>query len=220
MDATFNVYVANKGNGDAKIDIALVDGTASNLADEDYIIYKQIVKQDTSLTIIKDVTLTASESLVVNSDLAGVTVVVEGYEQDEASSSDGYPLLRKLTETGITWSDFISDGSGDTTGAYSLQTQLPAGAIPLGVKITVSEAFNGPVSDTIQVGVSGDSDRFSEVTDQSVASIGTIGFMPAPDALDGISAAQTVVCIVTDGSQYEDVSAGEIDVEIPYIATE
>jgi hypothetical protein len=107
----------------------------------------------------------------------------------------------------------------DATGYVDLSTQLLAGAIPLGFKAVVHTAFIGNVSAAIQVGVSGDLDRFSSVADQSVFTAGTVGAGAPADAADGIGAAQTVRVTVTGGTDFTAITAGSMTVTVYYIET-
>jgi len=221
IDANVDVKVVNKGAETAEISIAIVDGGATDLADEDYIVYKAKLAPETALLEdgLTNIDLTAAESIVVNTNRSDVTCVVTGVEQDEASSSDGFPLLRKITSQSLDHAAFTDNE--DTTGYIDITTQLPAGAVPLGWKATVSEAFDGDTTATIQVGIDGNLDMFSAVTDQSVAAIGTVGSVVDTDACDGIAAAQTVRVTVTGGADFTTIlgDAGTMVVEVYYIAT-
>jgi len=108
----------------------------------------------------------------------------------------------------------------DATGYVDLATQLPAGAIPLGFKAVVHTAFAGNTSAVIQVGVSGDLDRFSSVTDQSVFTAGVVGAGAPADAADGMNAAQTVRVTVTGGTDFTAITAGSMTVTVYYIETQ
>lgn len=108
----------------------------------------------------------------------------------------------------------------DATGYIDLSTQLPAGAIPLGVKYIVSEGFAGDTTAVVQTGVSGDLDRFSSVTDQSVLTDSTVvGHVVPADTCDGIGAAQTVRVTVTGGADWGNITAGTMLVCLYYIQT-
>lgn len=109
----------------------------------------------------------------------------------------------------------------DTTGYVDLSEQLPAGAIPLGWKAVVSTGFTGDTSAVLQAGVSGDLDRFSAVTDQSVLAAGTVGAssLGQSDVLDGIGGAQSIRLTVTGAADFSSISAGELTFYQYYLRT-
>jgi len=108
----------------------------------------------------------------------------------------------------------------DATGYVDLATQLPKGAVPLATKFVVTTGFTGDTTATVQAGVSGDLDRFTEQTDQSVLAAGTVGSTPPADCCDGIGAAQTIRITVTGSADFSNISAGEMTVYVYYIETE
>lgn len=124
------------------------------------------------------------------------------------------PKVKKLRQE-LVLADFTDNTNA--TGYADFDSQLPAGAIPLAWKAVVSAGFAGNVSAVMQVGVAGDLDRFSNVTDQSVFAAGTVGSRVADDALDGIAAAQTPRVTVTASADFTAVSAGAMVVELYYI---
>ena len=109
----------------------------------------------------------------------------------------------------------------DTTGYIDFDDDLPAGAIPLGWKSVVATGFTGDTTAVMQVGVSGDLDRFSAVTDQSVLAAGTVGAsaLGQSDCLDGIAAAQTPRITVTGAADFSSISAGAMTVSLYYLRT-
>jgi hypothetical protein len=216
MDSNCDIFITNKGKGNASVNIALVDGLAASLADEDYIVYKKEIQQNKEIKI-EGVNLTSTQSVVAYSDIPGVTVGVYGVEQDQASTSDGYPLLRKITSQSLAYGDFTDNE--DATGYIDVTTQLPAGALPLGFKAVVTTGFTGDTTATIQVGVATDLDRFSLNTDQSVLAAASVGSLAATDGADGMNAAQTIRVTVTGGADFTSISAGVMTVEVYYIAT-
>lgn len=123
-----------------------------------------------------------------------------------------------ITET-VAFGDFTDNT--DTTGYVDLSEDLPAGAIPLGWKAVVATGFTGDTTAVIQVGVSGDLDRFSAVTDQSVLAAATKGAsaLGQSDCLDGIAAAQTPRVTVTGGADFGSITAGEMTVSLYYLRT-
>jgi hypothetical protein len=217
MDATADIIITNKTDSHAKVSVAIVDGAVGAIADEDYILVDKLILQDDTHRI-EDIHMNADEAVVVNSSVAGVVVRVDGIEEDEAGSSV-LPSIQKISES-VAVEDF-TDATA-TTGTLALTTKLPAGAVPIGWKATVTGGFTGDTSATMQLGVSGDADRFSSVTDQSVYAAGTVGAGVPADACDGIAAAQTVLITITSDSDFTDVKTddnGAMTVELYYIAT-
>lgn len=105
----------------------------------------------------------------------------------------------------------------NTTGYIDVTTKLPAGAVPIAWKANVLEGF---AASTISVGVSGDTDRFSADTTQSIATTGEVGStVIAADACKGIGAAVTVRVTVTEDSDFGDLVAGSMKLFVYYIKT-
>lgn len=128
-------------------------------------------------------------------------------------SGDG---IKTIAQT-VAFGDFTDNAN--TTGYVDLDVQLPAGAIPLGVKYVVATGFTGDTTAVVQTGVAGDLDRFSSVTDQSVLAAATVGHGVAADACDGINAAQTIRVTVTGAADFTSIAAGSMKVELRYIET-
>lgn len=112
----------------------------------------------------------------------------------------------------------MTDGGG-TSGTKDLTATLPAGAMVLGWKAVVATGFTGDTSATMIVGVSGDTDRFSDVTTPSVFAAGTVGARPNDEALNGIDAAVTVRVTITSAADFTNVAAGSLTLTIYYLAT-
>lgn len=138
-----------------------------------------------------------------------------GYVDLNAAAPTGN-RVKSIKQT-VAFGDF-TDGGG-AAGTIDLDEQLPAGAIPLGVKYVVATGFTGDTTAVVKTGVSGDDDRFSSVTDQSVLAAGTVGHGVPADACDGIGAAQTVRVTVTGGADWGSVAAGSMEVELFYLET-
>lgn len=122
--------------------------------------------------------------------------------------------IAALTETiGATMTD-----GGTTSGTQAFAGTIPARAIPFGSGEVTSVAFSGNTSATIQVGITGDVDRFSVDTGQSVFATGTKGsFVTAADALDGASAAQTPLVTITSTDDFTNVNTlGRAAVSVYY----
>ena len=127
------------------------------------------------------------------------------------------PVAKLVSQT-LNIASFTDGGSTagyiDFTGAG-----LPAGAIVLGWEADVAEAFAGDSSAAIQVGVSGDPDKFTADTSQSAFAIGVRGSAAAPATSYQASAVQPRVTI-TSGSDFTLVTAngdGELTVTIFYL---
>lgn len=121
----------------------------------------------------------------------------------------------RVIEEAVAFGNFTDDGG--LSGHVDLAVQLPAGAIPLGATYEVATGFTGDGSATVQAGVAGDEDRFASVIDQSVFAAATVGHGVAPDAADGIDAAQTLRITVTGGADFTSISAGAMTVRVAYI---
>ena len=99
--------------------------------------------------------------------------------------------------------------------------QIPAGAIPLGFKAVVATGFTNDGSAVIDVGVSGDANRFTADSTQSVFAAATVGSNAlAVDACDGMNAAQTIRVTVTGGADFTSINAGSMVVTVYWVETE
>lgn len=130
------------------------------------------------------------------------------------------PQVRVVSEA-IAVGDFTDDAG--TSGHKDLVATLPAGAVLLGWKYVGSGAFDGDTSAVMQVGVSGDTDRFSADATGSVFTVATIGSaVLAADACKGIAAAVTVRVTVTTGADFttcKTAAHGAGTLYLYYIAT-
>ena len=77
---TANVAMCNIGDASVKIRLAIVDGAASDLADEDYIEYGVDIPAGGVLERT-GLTLSAGETVVVWADKNTIVVRVHGYEE-------------------------------------------------------------------------------------------------------------------------------------------
>ena len=77
---TANVAMCNIGDASAKIRLAIVDGAAADLADEDYIEYDVDIPSGGVLERT-GLTLSAGESVVAWADKNTIVVRVHGYEE-------------------------------------------------------------------------------------------------------------------------------------------
>lgn len=109
----------------------------------------------------------------------------------------------------------FTDG-GSTAGTMATGVQIPAGAICLGYKAEVSEAFAGDTTGTLEVGDAGDADRFSGATDPSVYTTGTKNSeLPAGQAF--CATASDVIIKITGTADWGNVTAGKIKITMYYV---
>lgn len=114
----------------------------------------------------------------------------------------------------------FTDNAGTATGYKDFATALPAGAQVIGWQVDVRTGFTGDTTAVVQIGVSGNLDRFSALTTVSVLAAAVLGAQ-APAATDNtyLSADTTVRVTVTGSADFTSISAGEMDVKILYIPT-
>lgn len=138
---------------------------------------------------------------VVNRDVDGYAIVEFDTESDEFI----------IAET-VAFGDF-TDGGG-TSGHVDLATALPAGVSVSSWQAVVATGFTGDTTAVMQVGVSGNVDRFTQVTTGSVLAAGTIGSDAAAVSGDPsyVDTAATVRVTVTGASDFGLISAGEMTV--------
>lgn len=131
---------------------------------------------------------------------------------------DTDPQFNVLAET-VVLADFTDNT--DTTGYADLSTQLPEGAVVLGWQADVKTGFSGDTTATVQVGESGNIDRFSAKTDNSCLTADVVGTAaPAVAANQGyLAGAVTPRVTVTGGSDFGGISAGEMDIKLIYAPT-
>jgi len=150
-----------------------------------------------------------TDSTIISADIKDGTVAVGDLAVPKYGSSTSQTLLYNA----------FTDNT-DATGYIDFTTdQVPAGAIPLGFKAVVTTGFTGNTTAVIEVGVAGDTDRFSSVTDQSVLAAATVGAGAATDAADGMNAAQTIRVTVTGATDFTTISAGNMTVYVYWLAT-
>lgn len=78
--ATVNVLVCNRGAEAVIVNLALVYGTAANLADEDYVEFGVTIPANGVLERT-GLVLSANETVVARADKASVSVRVNGYTE-------------------------------------------------------------------------------------------------------------------------------------------
>ncbi len=130
--------------------------------------------------------------------------------------------IRKISQL-IRFGDFTDDGS-DGIGDLSMNTQIPAGSFIIGCKATVKTGFTGEGSAaTMKVGTTKDNDEISGNTAIDVftaaRNLVKAAFISADAGLIAVSSAQTVYVGVTVTSDFTNVSAGLMLVEVYYFST-
>lgn len=128
---------------------------------------------------------------------------------------DTDPLFNVLAET-VTLADF-TDGT-DATGYADLSNSIPEGSVVLGWQADVKTGFSGDTSAAVQVGESGNVDRFSAVTANSCLTADVVGSAaPTVSANQGyLAAAVTPRVTITGASDFGNFAAGEMDIKVLY----
>jgi len=126
----------------------------------------------------------------------------------------GNVAARKLVSQVLDIGDFTDNG--DATGYIDFTSgTIPAGSIVVGWKAVVATGFTGDTTAAIEVGVSGDTDAYSEDTAQSVLGAGTVG--SAARALEAfVGSVATPRVTVTGGADFGNISAGQMTVTLYY----
>ncbi len=130
--------------------------------------------------------------------------------------------IRKVSQL-IRFGDFTDDGS-DGIGDLTLNTQIPAGSFILGCKATVKTGFTGEGSTaTMKVGTTKDNGQISGNSTLDVftaaRNLVAAAFISSDAGLIAVSSAQTVYIGVTVSTDFTDVSAGLMLVEVYYFST-
>jgi hypothetical protein len=127
-----------------------------------------------------------------------------------------FGMIKSIVSQVLDYDDFTDND--DATGYVDFDTDLPAGAMPIGWRAVVTEGFTGDTTAVMEVGIDGDEDKYSANTEQSCFAAGTVGSLAlAAAALTDHDEAQTPRVTVTGGSNFGDVDAGSMQVEIFYI---
>ena len=122
-------------------------------------------------------------------------------------------FLNRLDSQTLVYSDFTDNG--DATGYVDFDTDLPANAIVVGWKAVVSTGFTGDTTAVVQVGISGDLDKYSGVTTASVLAAATVGALGNTDS-ELSTVAKTPRVTVTGGADFSSISAGSMVVSLYY----
>ena len=109
----------------------------------------------------------------------------------------------------------FTDG-GSTSGYKDFATQIPEGCNITGWQADVRTGFTGDTTAVVQVGVSGNTDRFSVKTTNSVLAADVVGGSPGASSTDYsyLESATTVRVTVTGGADFTSIAAGEMDMKI------
>ncbi len=149
---------------------------------------------------------------------AKVTMSGEATLANDGTLTLAAPAVRALTSQTLAYGDFTDNE--DATGYVDFDSDLPAGAIPLGWKAVVGTGFTGDTTAVISVGIAGNLDAFSADTAQSVLAAATVGSSAlAAEACAGIGATATPRVTVTGASDFSSISAGSMTVTLYYIDT-
>lgn len=129
--------------------------------------------------------------------------------------------IRKVSQL-IRYGDFTDDG-GDAIGDLSMTTQIPGGSFIIGCKATVKTGFTGDTTATMKVGTSKDA---GDISGNSTINVFTAArnllkaaFISSDAGLIAVSDAQTIFIGVTGGSDFGDITAGLMLVEVYYLST-
>mgnify|MGYP001546677485 FL=1 len=123
-------------------------------------------------------------------------------------------MIQQSVDVTSGWTD-----GGSTSGYIDLTPTIPAGAIPIAWRANVTTAFACDTTATMLVGISGDTDKFTENGAQSVAATGKVAgsALGQAEGANSIGSAQTVRVTVTEDSDFGDVTAGAATISIFYI---
>jgi len=123
--------------------------------------------------------------------------------------------IRKICQI-VKIGDFTDGGS--TSGYVDLGNKLPAGSFVIGTKVDVSEAFTGDGSAVLSVGISDTPNAFAN--DINVFTAGVKGESNYTQAQQYREAETTVRLTVTSDSDFTEISAGRLRIDLYYLSTE
>lgn len=107
----------------------------------------------------------------------------------------------------------------DATGFVDFPTgAIPAGSQVLGWDATIATGFTGDTTAVMQVGVAGNLNQFSAITNGSCLAAGRIG-SHAPGSSDNahLAAAATPRVTITGGADFTSISAGAATVRVAFV---
>lgn len=130
--------------------------------------------------------------------------------------------LRKVSQI-VEFGDFTDDGS-DANGDFEMTKAVPAGSFIIGSKVTVKDGFVGDSSAQLSIGSSEDDASYSGNTYHNVFVSGTnnlvkAAFISTDAGLGAVGSDQTIYLTLAGGSDYGDITAGRMLVEVFYFST-
>lgn len=127
------------------------------------------------------------------------------------------PRVDKVAQSGILFSAFTDGGAA--AGTFTMAGVVPFGAYLLGSKVLCVAGFAGDTSAALIIGDGSDTDRFNTGTPSVFATAATGVQMGIPSGNKFIATAVSPILTVTSAADFTAVSAGNLTVEIYYIAT-
>jgi len=128
--------------------------------------------------------------------------------------------IRKVSQI-VDFGD-LTDGGG-TDGTLNLNKQIPAGSFVIGSKVTVKDGFTGDTTAVLSIGTAGDANEYSGNTTHNIlAAVRNsvkAAFITADAGLVAESADISVLLTIAGGSDFTDISAGRMLVEVFYLST-
>lgn len=170
------------------------------------------VNSATSAVTVAATTISLTGTTTINAAAAATATTVA------AALTADRPRVSVLTQT-VAFGDF-TDGGG-ATGTLTMTGSVPAEAIILGTKVTVTTAFSGgtAVSAVLQIGDGVDVDRYMTGTPDIFTGATTPIATGVPSGAVVMEAANQPVLTVTENADYTQFADGELVVNIYYIAT-
>ncbi len=160
-----------------------------------------------------------SANSVDGTKIADDGVNSEHYTDDSIDEEHiAVPNLKHVDSQSLAYGAF-TDGGG-ATGYLDFDTAIEADALILGWKAEVTTGFANDTTAVIEVGISGDTDRFSANTAQSCFATGTVASAAlAADTGTSFGATTTVRVTVTGTADFTSINAGIMIVTMYYIET-
>lgn len=143
-----------------------------------------------------------------------------GNTNSQLEMSDVGMGLRKVSQI-VNFGDLDDGGGAD--GTLNLNKQIPAGSFVIGSKVTVKDGFAGDTTAVLSVGTAGDANEYSgngthnifDAVRNSVRS----AFISSDSGMVAESADIDVKLTITGGSDFGDITAGRMLVEVFYLST-
>jgi len=115
------------------------------------------------------------------------------------------------------WCDHSDFTKSTRYGTLTMTQTIPVGAFVIGSKVTVTEAFDGGTNN-LKIGKTSGEDEFCDGANIAVGTAAVVGDS-AEDPLEFISSAATVYLRIDEGSDWDDVTTGNMLVEVFYFST-